>query len=106
MTEGRDSEARKWMDDAEEALNRVSEAVRTAWEGTKETRMSALEAAKEAAAQLGKAIDQGIDKARETWDSSKAREATGTSPGPEEPASSTPPADMPGDDTETSGEEE
>lgn len=75
MTESRDSEARKWMDDAEEALNRVSEAVRTAWEGTRETRMSALEAAKEAAAQLGKAIDQGMDKARETWDSSKAQQA-------------------------------
>jgi hypothetical protein len=103
MTENRDSEARKWLDDAEEALNRVSEAVRTAWEGTRDTRMSALEAAREAAAQLGKAIDQGIDKARETWDSSKAQQPDGEVP--EEPPSPAPEAAMSEEDTGDSEEE-
>ena len=108
MTEQRDSEARKWMDDAEEALNRASEAVRSAWEGTKDTRMSALEAAREAATQLGKAIDLGIDRARETWDSSKAKDpGTDKPPVPEEPTSPAPPPSMSDDQTRSAeGDEE
>jgi hypothetical protein len=105
MTDNRDSEARKWMDDAEEALTRASEAVRTAWEGTRDTRMSALEAAREAATQLGKAIDQGIDKVRETWDSSKAREGADQPPIPDEPTMPTPPPAM-SDESGESEEEE
>ena len=106
MTENRDSDARKWMDDAEDALNRVSEAFRTAWEGTKETRMSALEAAREAANQLGKAIDQGIDKARETWDASKAKEDSERPPVPDEPPSPAPAPEMAGEDRGGTEEEE
>lgn len=94
MTENRDSEARKWMDDAEEALNRVSEAVKTAWEGTRESRMSALEAAREAANQLGNAIDQGIDKARETWGASKAQEGEEEPVTQDEPSSDAPSAEV------------
>lgn len=70
MSEDRQS-ARKWIDEAEEALGRTGEALRTAWSDTKEARMATLEAAREAAARLGKAIDQGIEAARETWDSSQ-----------------------------------
>lgn len=106
MTEQQDSEARKWMDDAEEALNRASEAVRSAWDSTKDTRMSALEAAKEAATQLGKAIDQGIDRARETWDSSKAKEADDEPPVADEPSPPAPPPPMSGDQTEATESEE
>lgn len=106
MAENPDSEARKWMDDAEEALNRASEAVRSAWEGTKDTRMSALEAAREAATQLGKAIDLGIDRARETWDSSKVKEGTEKPPVPEEPASPAPPPPMSGDQAGAEDSEE
>lgn len=106
MTEQRDSEARKWMDDAEEALNRASEAVKSAWEGTKDTRMSALEAAREAATQLGKAIDLGIDRARETWDSSKAKEAGDKPPVPEEPSSPAPPPPMSEEQTEAAEDSE
>jgi hypothetical protein len=98
MTENRDSEARKWLDEAEEALNRASEAVKTAWEGTKDTRMSALEAAREAATQLGKVIDQGIDVARETWGSTKGKEGE-TVVG--EPASPAPAPPISGDDEGT-----
>lgn len=68
MTESENKESRKWLDDAEEALNRASDALRAAWEETREARMSTLEAAKEAANRLGRAIDHGIETARETWD--------------------------------------
>jgi hypothetical protein len=72
--QGRD--VRKWIDEAEEALSRTAEALRTAWNDTKEARMATLEAAKEAAARLGKAIDQGIDAARENWDSAERQGPT------------------------------
>ncbi|HEU4320578.1 MAG TPA: hypothetical protein VFS66_10905 [Acidimicrobiia bacterium] len=61
------SDFQKWVDEAEAALNRTTEALRAAWEGTKGSRMKTLEAAKEAAAQLGKAIDEGLVAARDTW---------------------------------------
>jgi len=71
MTEGQDPDARKWIDEAEEALSRARDAVRAAWEGTRDARIATLEAAKKAADQLSNAIDQGIEVARGAWDSSK-----------------------------------
>lgn len=66
-----DSPSRKtWAEEAEEALNRTTEALRAAWDETREARMSTLEAAKEAANRLGKAIDQGIEAAKQSWDPS------------------------------------
>ncbi|MCI0543565.1 MAG: hypothetical protein L0Z49_03845 [Actinobacteria bacterium] len=71
MTEDTDNTgARKrpeWVDDAEDALSRAGEAVRAAWEATKETRVSALDSAKTAAKQLGEAIDRGVEAARQKW---------------------------------------
>ncbi len=77
MTEERPSGSKKWADDAEQALNKTSEALRAAWEGTREARMSTLEAAKEAATQLGQAIDKAIEAARESWAAS-SEETTDT----------------------------
>lgn len=68
MTEGQPSSSKRWIDEAETALNKATEALRAAWEGTHEARMSTLEAAKEAAGRLGMAIDQAIDVAKESWD--------------------------------------
>lgn len=59
---------KRWAEEAEEALNRTGEALRAAWAETHEARSSALESAKEAAARLGTAIDQGIVAAKKTWD--------------------------------------
>lgn len=85
MTENQDPGARRWIDEAEEALNRTSEALKTAWEGTREARMSTLEAAREAASKLGDAIDQGIILAKETWDPSrKTPEGAAEAPADEE----------------------
>jgi hypothetical protein len=56
------------MDDAEEALSRTGDALKAAWEGSREARMSALEAAREAANRLGEAIDKGVAVARESWE--------------------------------------
>ena len=74
MTDERDPGAKKWIDEAEEALNRTAEALKAAWEGTREARMSTLESAKAAASRLGEAIDQGIIVAKETWDPSRREE--------------------------------
>lgn len=63
------SEAKNWINEAEAALNRTADALRAAWEGTKDSRMKTLEAAKDAASQLGKAIDEGLEVARESWGS-------------------------------------
>ena len=76
MTEERPGGSKKWVDDAEQALNKTSEALRAAWEGTREARMSTLEAAKEAAAQLGQAIDKAIEAARESWTASSEETPT------------------------------
>lgn len=76
MTDERDPGTKKWIDEAEEALNRTAEALKTAWEGTREARMSTLDAAKDAANRLGEAIDQGIVVAKETWDPSRREEPT------------------------------
>jgi hypothetical protein len=69
MSEDQGKNARQWMDDAEEALNRTGDALRSAWSQTKDARMSTLQAAREAASRLGKAIDEGIDAARQSWGS-------------------------------------
>jgi len=67
MTEDRD-QTKRWIDEAEEALNRTAEALRAAWEETKEARTSTLEAAREAVNRLAAAIDQGIEAAKQSWD--------------------------------------
>lgn len=69
MTED-DRNQRRWIDEADEALTRAGEALRAAWDQTREARMAALETAKDAAHRLGEAIDQGIEAAKQTWDSS------------------------------------
>jgi enolase len=53
-----------WFDEAEQALDKVAESLRSAWEETREPRMSALESAKKAAEQLGEAIDAGVEIVR------------------------------------------
>jgi hypothetical protein len=51
----------------QDALDRTGDAIRTAWDASRETRMSALESAKQAAQELGEAIDKGIAAAKERW---------------------------------------
>lgn len=68
MNGNEEQPTKRWVEEAEEALNRTGEALRAAWTDTHEARSSALESAKEAAARLGKAIDQGIVAAKKTWD--------------------------------------
>lgn len=86
MSEDRGESARNWIDEAEDALSRTGEALRTAWSETKEGRMATMEAAREAAARLGKAIDLGIETVRATWDSSQHDEDTPLKPSAEDVA--------------------
>lgn len=67
MTGDRDQSNKRWIEEAEDALNRTTEALRAAWDESREARMSTLEAAREAANRLGTAIDQGIEAAKQSW---------------------------------------
>ena len=71
---GQQPDSKNWVDDAEDALRRVGDALKAAWEGTRESRVSTLEAAKEAAGRLSNAIDEGVSAARASWEG----EQTGT----------------------------
>ena len=66
-----DNQQKRWLDEAEDAWKRAGDALKAAWDQTRESRMAALETAKEAASRLGEAIDQGIAVAKETWDPGK-----------------------------------
>jgi hypothetical protein len=57
----------KWLEEVQEALDRTGDAIRIAWEATRESRMSALESAKQAAQELGEVLDTGIAAAKERW---------------------------------------
>ncbi len=62
------TERRDWASEAEEALEGVGNALREAWEASRDARLNALESAKKAAQQLGEAIDQGVAAARQKWE--------------------------------------
>jgi hypothetical protein len=66
-TEKASESRQRWFADVQAALDRTGDALRTAWEATKDSRMSALESAKQAAQELGEVIDQGINAAKERW---------------------------------------
>ena len=78
MTEGQNQSSesgdarQKWAAEVQEALDRTGEAIRAAWEATRESRMSALESARQAAQELGDVIDKGITAAKERWASTEA----------------------------------
>jgi len=74
MSSEQEKTSKQWISDAEEALSRTGEALKTAWNETKENRMATLEAAREAASRLGKAIEEGIEAARKSWDTSQSQE--------------------------------
>lgn len=57
----------EWVNEAEEALDRAADAIRSAWDQTRDSRMNALDSAKQAAKQLGDAIDRGVEAARSSW---------------------------------------
>jgi hypothetical protein len=80
------SESRqRWFAEVQGALDRTSDALRTAWDATKDSRMSALESAKQAAQELGEVIDQGISAAKERWAASEpAGEAAPSETSPSE----------------------
>ncbi len=54
-----DSDRKEWLQEAEAALDRTKEALQSAWDATRDTRLSSLESAKRAATELGEVIDPG-----------------------------------------------
>lgn len=71
MTDEKDTATRKWIDDAEDALNKIGQALKAAWEESHEARTATLQSAKEATSRLGDAIDQGMAAARKQWEPSE-----------------------------------
>jgi len=69
-----------WATEAETALEGVGKALREAWEASRGARLNALESAKQAAQQLGEAIDHGVAAAKEKWE---AQEPVTSSEAPE-----------------------
>lgn len=71
MSEKNEASRPDWVREAEEALDRATESIRSAWAETHDSRMSALGSAKQAAKQLGEAIDRGVETVRSSWQSSE-----------------------------------
>jgi hypothetical protein len=63
-----------WVNEAEEALERAADAIRDAWDQTRDSRMNALGSARQAAKQLGEAIDRGVEAAKSSWQGSEGTE--------------------------------
>lgn len=99
MTDGKDT-TRRWIDDAEEALNKIGQALKAAWDESHEARTATLQSAKEATSRLGDAIDQGMAAARKQWEPGEGRPSSDQ--GDSSPEAGSPPDA--GDDA--SGEEE
>lgn len=100
-------ERQRWIKDLQTALDRTGDAARTAWEATRDNRMSALESAKQAAKELGEVLEKGMDAARERWDTetgakkSEEGQPTGTTT---EPPSPTEPPPFPGTEQSPPGD--
>jgi hypothetical protein len=96
----------RWLEEVQEALDRTGDAIRTAWEATRESRMSALESAKQAAQELGEVLDKGIAAAKERWAAAEQGDAEPTYPPTPPQAAVTPDAPPASDVTVTPVEDE
>lgn len=87
----------RWLEEVQEALDKTGDAIRTAWDATRESRMSALDSAKQAAQELGEVLDKGIAAAKERWTTA---EQPGAEPReePKTPQSEETPVASPADD--------
>ena len=81
-TDTNESKQQRWFADVQEALDRTGDALRTAWDATRDSRMAALDSAKQAAQELGEVIDQGIAAVKERWAAAdqETEEETPTTP--------------------------
>jgi len=85
----------RWVDEVQEALDRTGDAIRTAWEATRDSRASALESAKQAVTELSEVIDKGIAAAKERWAAADQEADDASEPDASEPPSVEAPADTP-----------
>ena len=68
-----------WANEAEAALEGVGDALREAWDASRESRLNALESAKKLAQQLGVAIEHGVAAGRDKWETQAASESAAVS---------------------------
>jgi hypothetical protein len=64
---GSGRKGRDWAEETRSALDKATEAIRSAWDATRDTRVSALESARKAVGDLAEVIDQGVAVAKERW---------------------------------------
>lgn len=72
IEDGDDRPETRWMDEAEETFDRAADALRAAWDATRESRAGALEAALSAFDELTTAAERGVAAAVERWKEAEA----------------------------------
>jgi hypothetical protein len=92
----------RWVDEVQEALDRTGDAIRTAWDATRDSRASALESAKQAVTELSEVIDKGIAAAKERWAAADQEVDNASEPD----ATETPSVEIPADTSEAGSENE
>jgi hypothetical protein len=78
------ADQKEWYREAEDALAKAGEALRSAWDASREARVSALQSAKTAAQQLGDAIERGVAGAKKRWTEEESASDEAGSTGEEE----------------------
>lgn len=63
---------KSWMDSISETVDKATKAASEAWEGTADARKDAWDKTKAAANSASEAIDQGVDRARDSFKSDAA----------------------------------
>lgn len=71
-----------WIGQSQDAFDRAADALRAAWDATREARVTALESAKRAVDDLAAAVEHGAEVAQERW----ASEQPAAEEGENEPA--------------------
>jgi hypothetical protein len=89
---GGERTSRRWREDVESALDDVGAALQAAWDGSREARAEALEAARGTLSHLGTAIDQATEAARQRWEDTDSAHRGHPGAPPDEPGARTDPA--------------
>lgn len=56
-----------WIEDTQDALNRTIDALQTAWDTSRDSRLAALNSAKQTVGDLTAAVEEGIAAASTRW---------------------------------------
>jgi hypothetical protein len=90
-------EKKSWMDTLSETVDKATKAASEAWDGTADLRKDAWEKTKTAASSASDALDQGVEQAKRSFESTDTsapdESADQTEPGDDEPEDQENPAE-------------